>query len=405
MQEANINSVTHISFSKSGGPGMAAKNLTTYQNKMGIDSGIISNIDSTIFHQPYTYPLLSFSSIVDQLIVRKRNNKNMFSLFRPKSKISIRDFSKHKNSILHLHWVTELNLLDRLIRNNNKLVWTIHDLWAFTGGCHHSDDCLNFNSLCQKCPQVNKIFRREVVSQKVFKSNLFSISKNLSIVFPSVWLKNKVQTLLPTNIRSYVIKNPIDNLLFCNLGKDKPKDKYNIKDTYDLIFGVSASNLSDPNKNIIETVRTLKSISRLLNVSVLILIAGSNLPLNLKYLSDVKYLGRLKNQELPLFYNCLDYFVSFSHNENLPYSIIEAQSCGVPVISNFSGGVPEIVLNRQTGLLYKNLNDFKINFNDLETYSPSDFTSNALDHIGENFAQHKIYESYLKVYKELGFEF
>jgi glycosyltransferase involved in cell wall biosynthesis len=382
---------------------MTAKNLTTYQNKMGIESRIISNIDSTIFHQPFNYPLLTFSSLADQFIVKKRNNKNMFSLFRPKSKISTGDFSKHKNSILHLHWVTELNLLDKLIHNDIKLVWTMHDLWAFTGGCHHSNDCLNFNLLCQKCPQVNKIFRGEVVSQKLLKSKLFSISKNLSIVFPSVWLKNKVQTLLPPNIRSYVIKNPIDNLVFCKLSKDKSKDKYNIKDTYDLIFGVSASNLSDPNKNIIETVRTLKSIAILLNKSVLILIAGSNPPLNLKYLSDVKYLGRLKNQELPFFYNCLDYFVSFSHNENLPYNIIEAQSCGVPVISNFIGGIPEIVLNRKTGLLYKNLIDFKINFNDLETYGPSNFTTNALNHIGENFAQHIIYESYLKVYKDLGF--
>mgnify|MGYP000339040713 CR=1 FL=1 len=47
----------------------------------------------------------------------------------------------------------------------------------------------------------------------------------------------------------------------------------------------------------------------------------------------------------------LDVFALPSLEENLPLSILEAMACGVPVVATSVGGIPECVVDRQTGFL------------------------------------------------------
>ena len=62
--------------------------------------------------------------------------------------------------VLHLHWVNQGFLSVEGIRELSSLgkpvVWTLHDMWTFTGGCHYSGSCTHFQSACGHCPYLAK---------------------------------------------------------------------------------------------------------------------------------------------------------------------------------------------------------------------------------------------------------
>ena len=58
--------------------------------------------------------------------------------------------------ILHLHWVSDFFDYESFFRkfSHKKFVWTLHDMNPFTRGCHHSDGCMKFETVCLHCPQL-----------------------------------------------------------------------------------------------------------------------------------------------------------------------------------------------------------------------------------------------------------
>lgn len=52
------------------------------------------------------------------------------------------------------------------------------------------------------------------------------------------------------------------------------------------------------------------------------------------------------------FYGAFDAFVLSSIDEGLPLSLLEAMACEVPVISSRVGGIPELICEGETGLLF-----------------------------------------------------
>jgi len=66
---------------------------------------------------------------------------------------------------------------------------------------------------------------------------------------------------------------------------------------------------------------------------------------------DGLFLGAVPYEQIPAFYQCLDAFVLPSHTEGLPRVVLEAQATATPVVATRVGGVPEVIVDRETGLL------------------------------------------------------
>jgi len=106
------------------------------------------------------------------------------------------DITKNKviqeADVIHLHWVVggylSLSSLDKLFSLNKKIVWTLHDMWAFTGGCHYSGTCDKFTNNCGNCPILNSNKENDL-SRKIFekKSKIYN-DKALNIITCSQWL-------------------------------------------------------------------------------------------------------------------------------------------------------------------------------------------------------------------------
>ncbi|MEM3000918.1 MAG: glycosyltransferase family 4 protein, partial [Candidatus Nitrosocaldus sp.] len=87
------------------------------------------------------------------------------------------------------------------------------------------------------------------------------------------------------------------------------------------------------------------------------------------------------------------------------YSVIEAFACGKPVIASRLGGIPELVKNWQTGLLFKpgdleNL-ALKIRFFMKHPEKARKMGENAKEFVNNKLAKDIYYERLIKIYEEL----
>ena len=72
---------------------------------------------------------------------------------------------------------------------------------------------------------------------------------------------------------------------------------------------------------------------------------------------SVRLPGYVDNEDLPKYYRGVDIFVLSSRRENHPITLIEAMSCGLPVVAPRIGAVPETVNHGEDGLLFDNMDD------------------------------------------------
>ncbi|RYD86423.1 MAG: glycosyl transferase group 1, partial [Sphingobacteriales bacterium] len=97
--------------------------------------------------------------------------------------------------VLHLNWTNagfqSINNLKQLFALNKPVVWTLHDMWAFTGGCHYSGGCDHFVNQCGNCWMLRKPHKNDLSHTGwLNKFSMLDEAKNLTIVTCSNWLGN-----------------------------------------------------------------------------------------------------------------------------------------------------------------------------------------------------------------------
>ncbi|MFM8487337.1 MAG: glycosyltransferase, partial [Bacteroidota bacterium] len=105
------------------------------------------------------------------------------------------DISHHplvqRADVIHLHWWNQgflsLRNLEALGRSGKKIVWTLHDMWAFTGGCHYDWGCGRFSDACGKCPYLRFPSEKDL-SNQVWKRKKSLYPAGMEIVTCSKWL-------------------------------------------------------------------------------------------------------------------------------------------------------------------------------------------------------------------------
>ena len=67
----------------------------------------------------------------------------------------------------------------------------------------------------------------------------------------------------------------------------------------------------------------------------------------------VRFLGRVAQKEMPLWYQAADFFCFGSLREGCPNVVLEALACGTPVVSSHVGGIPDLVEEGRSGVLFE----------------------------------------------------
>ena len=259
-----------------------------------------------------------------------------------------------KPDLLNLHWVNYGFLqIESLARLNKPLVWTLHDMWAFTGGCHYNQECDRYRQSCGACPQLHS--QREAdLSRWIWQRKAQSWQGiNLTVVTPSAWLAARAaESSLFRDRRIEVIPNGIDTTQYQPLDRAMARAKLNLPQDKRLILFGAINPTSASRKGFQLLQPALQSLRQMgwQDHADLVIFGTDSSALELGF--QTHYLGKLNGDlALALAYSAADICVVPSVQENLPNTLVEAIACGTPCVAFNVGGNSEIIDHQQNGYL------------------------------------------------------
>lgn len=254
--------------------------------------------------------------------------------------------------IVHLHWVCEGTMrIEDLAGINVPVVWSLTDMWPFTGGCHYDDNCGRYVNDCGSCPLLKSTKARDL-SHRVWsrKRNVYK-SLDLTVVGKSRWVAAAAsESSLMREKKVVVLPNPIDTAVFSPLEKSLAKKLLNLPlDKKFILFGANEAT-DDPRKGFKELSAALQIIG---SEDVELVIFGSNRPRKPpEFPFKSHYIGNLRDDlSLRILYSAAEVMVVPSLQENLSNAILESLACGTPVVSFNIGGNSDLVDHAQNGYL------------------------------------------------------
>lgn len=258
-----------------------------------------------------------------------------------------------KPDLIHFHnlhncYINLPMLFNYIKRKNIKVVWTLHDCWAFTGHCPYFDiaKCDRWKTGCGNCPQIE----RYPYSRIDRTDNMYQLKKkwftgaNITIVTPSRWLAGLVKQSFLKEYPLKVINNGIDLDIF------KPSDTSDLRKQKGLegkfiVLGVANSWEYRKGLDVFLELR------KRLDEKYSIILVGLTEKQKAELPDGIIGITRTNNQqELAEIYSMSDIFINPTREENFPTTNIEALACGTGVITFNTGGSPEM-LNEKCGIV------------------------------------------------------
>lgn len=240
------------------------------------------------------------------------------------------------------------------LTTNKPAIFTLHDMWSFTGHCAYSYDCDRWKQGCGKCPYPDTypgVARDRTSWEWKLKDWVYNRS-NLVVVTLSQWLTERVRQSMLARFSIYHIPNGIDTQAYQPLDSELCRQLLGIpQDKKVLMFG--ADSLQDRRKGGDLLSAALQNLPAALKKETVLLTFGNGgeqiestvgiSTLNLGYVSS----DRLKS----IAYSAADLFVFPTRADNLPLVLQESMACGTPMVSFDVGGVSDLVRQGITGYL------------------------------------------------------
>ena len=240
------------------------------------------------------------------------------------------------------------------LTENKPAIFTLHDMWSFSGHCIYSYDCDLWKTGCGKCPYPKTyppINKDNTHLEWKLKNWVYSRS-NLAIVTPSLWLTEQAKVSMLKRFPIHHIPYGINTEAYQPIDTQKCRDILGISPNKKvLMFG--AQSLKDTRKGADLLSKALQSLPESLKSKILLLTLGDGgekisdlvgIPtLNLGYVSS----DLIKS----IAYSAADLFIFPTRADNLPLVLQESMACGTPMVSFNIGGVPDLVRPNVTGYL------------------------------------------------------
>lgn len=255
---------------------------------------------------------------------------------------------------IHGYYINIKILFDYLKKYNKKIVWTLHDCWAFTGHCSHFDyvKCDKWKTQCEKCIQKNQ-YPKSIIKDKSYtnyllKKETFNDVKNMILITPSEWLAKTVKESFLQEYKVKVINNGIDLKIFKPTESNFRKEN-ELEDKF-VILGVA--NIWNKRKGL----NVFIDLSKKLDERYKIVLVGlknkqiKKLPKNIigiQAIDDIKKLVEI--------YTMADLFINPSTEETMGLTTVEAMACGTYVLVNNKTAIPEVI-NKYSGDIVNNNN-------------------------------------------------
>lgn len=314
--------------------------------------------------------------------------------------------------IIHLHWICGacMSVKDFAFLSRFRLVWTLHDSWAFTGGCHIPYSCLKYESSCSSCEQLKENSVFDLSNYIWRRKNKYYKDLQMHLVAPSQWLARCAKrSFLFKEYPVAVITNGIDTNLYKPINKFEAKNLLGINREHKIILFGAINSTTDTNKGFQFLKQAIEVLSRKLtcNETIEIVIFGSNEPLKAPNFGfKTTYIGRLHDDiSLVVLYSAADVMLVPSKSENFPNTVLEAMACGTPVVGFDVGGIPEMIDHKSNGYLAQHYdsedfaNGIVYVLEDSKRWDA--LSQNARKKVVTHFDIHSVAEQYIELYKKI----
>lgn len=307
--------------------------------------------------------------------------------------------------VVHLHWVQgEMLSIADIGRIEKPIVWTLHDMWAFCGAEHYTED-LRWRDGYQRDnrPPYESGFD---LNRWTWQRKRKQWQRPMHIVTPSQWLGECVRcSVLMRDWPVSVIPNCLDTGRWAPLEQTLARELLGLPTNVPLLVFGAMGGTSDPRKGFDLLVDTLHELRRQ-KIDLNLVIFGEHAPRNpIDFGFSTHFLGHLYDDvSMIAAYSAADAMVIPSRQDNLPNTGVEAQACGLPVVAFKVGGLPDVIEHKETGYLAEahEVHDLAAGISwALEATRKSEVKKAARDVTLKKTDSIKVAAQYLQVYEEV----
>lgn len=357
--------VLHLStFDRSGGAARAAYRIHDGLNKIGVESQMLvrnkSSNDKTVVEVKSASAKVSgkLRADLNTMLLKRSYPKSNKSEFSPQwlpDRLAS-EVDKLTPDLVNLHWISNGYLqIETIAKFQQPVVWTLMDMWSFTGGCHYARNCDRYQNSCGACPQLHSQQETDL-SRKVWQRKLKAWQNiNLTIVSPTSWLANCARaSSLFRDKRIEIIPFGLDTKIYKPIDKQTARRALNLPLDKKLVLFGAIEATKDRRKGFHLLQSALQKLGRShWSQQIELVVFGSSRPkdpIDLGF--NQHYLGRLSDDiSLALVYSAADVMLAPSTQEAFGQTASESLACGTPAIAFAGTGLADIIDHQQNGYL------------------------------------------------------
>lgn len=344
---------------------------------------------------------------IDAFPLRKYKNrtKTPFSPAWVPFSMVVDRINELKPDIVHLHWICGgMIRIEDLAKIKQPIIWTLHDMWAFTGGEHIDEGQKHYLEECGNSRVLNSHKEKDLSRRGwIRKNKVYQKLKTLTIISPSQWMYQEAQkSSLLKEKTHYLLPNILNTDVFKPLEKNNARKLWNISPDKKIILFGSVKATSDPNKG----YTLLKEALSLLKIeNTEIIIFGSSKPEKEELIRyKTNYVGHLYDDiSLISLYSCADVMIVPSKQESFGQTASEAMACGTPVVAFNSTGLKDIIDHKINGYLAEPFNSEDLK-NGIEWILNNDnyeaLSKNAREKVIKHFSEEVLTPKFIELYKK-----
>lgn len=345
--------VLHISTIDSGG----AYNATKRLNEMMLQNGIESKIMVRTRTNPDSIAVPAFNNAFEETVSKVKNVINlMYKKDEVKMDVWGTDLRKHplvqEADIIMLHWIStflapkQIYQLSKL--DNKQIIFVMHDMWLFTGGCHVDRRCGGYERKCEGCDRAGAAAAKSFLRKADFINR-----SDIRVTGPSHWIVDEANksSILNGKKAEYMPNVYNAKVFFKRQNISAIREKYGMNQEKKLIlFGAADTGTQNVNKGFGYLLEALKLISMDDIQLVVIGNAGGAKEILKDY--DAVFPGYISDEnELADIYSAVDAYVNPSLQESFGYTVCESMACGTPAVAFAVGGMLDQIEHKQNGYL------------------------------------------------------